>query len=194
MGKAKKKRAERDHHVGTVHRLYIFSEWDGKTLVIFSLKNWHNVCVPCYWIRSKSWWPYEWVIPMFCPQQPWSALADSCLWLFLWNHPSHFRSFSFPDAFYFFRYFRKNPVFSWCAQSETALVLSFFASRDVSGLICSKAHLFIFLVDQGIHKSLLQHHLSSESIFLSSLYTSPTSASTGSNWEFEDVDDLILGL
>lgn len=41
----------------------------------------------------------------------------------------------------------------------------FFASRDVSTLICSKTHLSVFLVDQGIHKTLLQHHLPSESNF-----------------------------
>lgn len=38
--------------------------------------------------------------------------------------------------------------------------MSCFVSRGVSSLISSKTHLSIFLVDQGFHKTFLQHHFS----------------------------------
>lgn len=47
-----------------------------------------------------------------------------------------------------------------------------FASSDVSDLPCSKTHLFILLVVQGICRALVQHRISNESIFFSlSLFT-----------------------
>ena len=39
---------------------------------------------------------------------------------------------------------------------------SFFASSDVSGLICFRTHLFVFLATQDIQRTLLQHNNSNE--------------------------------
>ena len=40
-----------------------------------------------------------------------------------------------------------------------------FSSNNVSGIICSRTHLFIFLLVQGICRALLQYHISNESSF-----------------------------
>ena len=75
--------------------------------------------------------------------------------------------------------------------STTASILSFFASRKVT---CSETLWFMFLVVQGPPRALPQHHISNESIFLSSLLYCLTFTCVHSNWECEGVDDLSLGI
>ena len=71
----------------------------------------------------------------------------------------------------------------------------FFASMDVSGLICPRPHLFIFPSAQGICRALLQHRISNQPICFSiSLLHYSTFAAVHSKWEYEDVGDLSLGL
>ena len=63
---------------------------------------------------------YEWVmLTSHCPQQPCSASVDSWLWLLLWSQCSPYLAL-LPSAFP-----SKNPAFSVCAWSRTALVMSF---------------------------------------------------------------------
>lgn len=57
------------------------------------------------------------------------------------------------------------------------------ASRDVSGFICSRTCLFIFLMAQGICRAFLQHQISNESFFFPfSLIHYRTCTSVHSNW------------
>lgn len=79
------------------------------------------------------------------------------------NQPISYLIFFAPVAFIFFRMllpFSKNPAFSSCNQSRTALILS-FCPNNFAGLICSRTHLFTFLV---VHRALIQHCILNKSI------------------------------
>ena len=102
-------------------------------------------------------------------QQPCSAPVDSGLWLLLWSQSvSHL-------AFLFFcclllspalLSFPRNPTFSPCARSTIKeLRFCHLATSNILVLICSRTHLFVFLVAQGIHRAFLQCHISNESFF-----------------------------
>lgn len=54
------------------------------------------------------------------------------------------------------------PLMSWLVNSFSFVV---FAISDLSGLMCSRAHLFVFLVIQTIHRALSPCHASKESSF-----------------------------
>lgn len=57
------------------------------------------------------------------------------------------------------------PCFPVMCPKWGSFTIAVSASRDVSGLICSGTHFFIFLMVQGIRRALLQHHLPKESAF-----------------------------
>lgn len=91
-------------------------------------------------------------------QGAYSAPVASCLWLPLWSQSISYLAFIFSCCLWFFTtllFFVKIPAFS-CV---------IFAFSDVSGLLCSRTHLFIFLVVQGIRRALLQHYISNEFFF-----------------------------
>lgn len=119
-------------------------------------------CVPCHWVGSDSWRPCECVMSSVWSSQPCSGPLDSRLCLLLWS-PSISQLDFFVSwcllCFPALLPFPKNLAW-WCACSRTASVLSFFASSKVSGLICIRTHLFIFLVVPSIRTALLQHHIS----------------------------------
>ena len=83
------------------------------------------------------------------------------------------------------------PLMMCLKQDGSSFVI--FASRDVSGLVCSETHSFIFLAIQGIQRDLFQNRISNESFFKSAFLTVQLS-SAHINWGYEDVDDLSLGL
>lgn len=100
-----------------------------------------------------------------CPQQPRSAPIDSCLWLLLWSQSISYLVFLFllPSIFPTMIVFSKEPcLFMMCPKQDSFSVFTFISS-DVSGLVCSRAHLFVFLVVQG--RALLQDHFSNEFVF-----------------------------
>ena len=129
-----------------------------------------RLCVTCLWVSSDPWWPCEWVgaIPS-CPHQPRSAPVDSCLQLLPWSQSSSCLLFScclrFSPSITFFC---QRPLPSHdVPESRTALVLPFLPPA-VSGLICWRTHLFVFLAVQGIHRAL---HISNESVFPPSAFS-----------------------
>lgn len=73
--------------------------------------------------------------------------------------------FLFSFAFYFFC-----PELI-CLAKNPAFCFDIFSSSDVSALICSRTPLFIFLMVYSIHRTLLQHHISIESILSLSAFS-----------------------
>ena len=89
--------------------------------------------------------------------------------------------------------FFQEPCFLLKCLSSTACFVT-FASSNVSGLICSRTHLFIFPVAQGFLGAPLQYYISKESFFPISLVHCPTFIVVQSHWVYKDVDNCSLGL
>ena len=128
-----------------------------------------------------------------CAQQPCSAPADLCLWLPIWGRFISYLVFLF---FYHLLLFQRTLHLMTCLKYDSSsFVIFFFTSSDFSGLICSGICLFIFLVIHGIHRTLLKHHISNESFFFPIRFLHYlTFTSVHSNWEYEGMHDLSLGL
>lgn len=129
----------------------------------------------CYshWLGSPSWRRYKSVTStVSCPQQPCSTLVHLCQWL-LWSQSISIWFASFPAVLYFPQhfFFLKNPAFSRCAPSSSASVLS-SASCGISGLICPRTHLFVFLMVQLFSHTTFQmsQYFSHEPPSLSNFY------------------------
>ena len=80
--------------------------------------------------------------------------------------------FLLPSAFPSLIVFSKKPCLLLTHPKWNSISVVFFASSYISGLICSRTHLVMFQVVQGVRRALLQHHISEESIlFLSAFFT-----------------------
>ena len=82
----------------------------------------------CPQVGSNSWQPYEWVMSAIsCPEQPYSAPVDTCLWLPLWSQSILYLVFLFTCWLLLspaLLFFPKNLAFSWCAQNRTTSILT----------------------------------------------------------------------
>lgn len=141
--------------------------------------------VICHWFGSVSWRLYASVMSkMFCSQQPCSSPVDSCRRLLmqlihlLWGLPLFWLPSTFSSSIFFSRELWLTMM---CLKYEGfkffCLVFSF---SDVSGLFCSRTHMFILLVVQGTCRIVLQHHISNKS-----------SISKISTWSFFSLSLLI---
>lgn len=93
---------------------------------------------------------------MICPQKLFSPPVDLCLWLLYGVSPSHIWSSSY---FLSITVLSKGPcLLTMCLKQDCFSSVMF--ACNVSGKICCRACFFIFLVFRGIHRALLQHHIS----------------------------------
>lgn len=154
-------------------------------LVISLNRPFHDVCyVPLSWFRPPATlWKSD--VHSVLSSEPCSAPMASftesiCLLVCV-------RLFLLPSLFAALLSLPKNPAFSTCAQRGTASVPSFFPPAMCQASIRHSGC-------QGIHRSLLLHHTSNESIcFLSAFVTvhishscigTATSAPRASEWTF----------
>ena len=93
--------------------------------------------------------------------------------------------------------FSLNPCLFTVSPKKASFRFVIFVSSDVSGLICPRTFLFVFLVVQGIiHRVLLTPRFTWNPFFFFfpiGLLHWPTFASIHSNWEYEGTNDLSLG-
>lgn len=90
---------------------------------------------------------------------PTASLRES-VWLVIGLPP-----FLPPSDFPSIIVFAKAPCLLMMCPKWGSFIFVVFASSDISGLICSGTHFFIFLVVPGIRRALLQHHTPNGSIF-----------------------------
>ena len=97
---------------------------------------------------------------MSCLEQPCSALADTRLWLPLWSHSISYLAFSFLlllSVFPNIIVFTSESCLLMICPKYANLSFAIFGYGESSNLICSRTHLFIFLVVQDICKTVLQN-------------------------------------
>lgn len=121
----------------------------------------------CYmsWVSSDFWQPYSDVHGALS-SEPYSVPANSCQWL-LWSQSILYLSSSFPTAFCFSQHyclFQRTLPFH-VVPEVGLLQFCLSASSDISGLICSQTHLFVFLAVHSICTTLFQYQIWNEFIF-----------------------------
>lgn len=126
------------------------------------------MCVCCVlWSCSDSWRPSEGAPSiMFCPPHPAQPCGLTSMASFMESTFSYL-VFLFPYCFLFSLHYclSQRTLPSHDVPQIEQLQFCHYAPRDVSGFICSRAGMFVFLAVQGAQRGLFRHYISSESHF-----------------------------
>ena len=134
------------------------------------------LCIVCHWANSDSWRPWEWVTcTVSHPHQPCSAPVHSPYVFF--NGVSSSGTCSSSSCcllpFCITILLSQEPCLLMMCPKQGRFSFVVFVSSNVSGLMCSRTHLFIFLVVQCICKTLLQRHISDHIFFFYQSFSLP---------------------